>query len=84
MNRRIALLSLIGLAGLTACSPIMSENSVDTGKGYSIKTIDGCQYIEVASLLGTNAGYYSLTHKGNCTNPTHKLDKSEKAVIVTV
>ena len=85
MNRRVALLSLLGMAGLAAaCAPVAGDSAVDTGLGYVIKVIDGCQYIEVASLLYTTAGFYSLTHKGNCNNPIHKLDKPEKAVIVVV
>jgi hypothetical protein len=83
MNRRIALLSLIGLAGMAACtSPVTGDKEVDTGKGYVIKTIDGCQYLEVSSLIGANNGYYSITHKGNCNNPIHRLDKSEKSVTI--
>jgi hypothetical protein len=35
----------------------------------SIKTIDGCQYIETYSI---NTQTVTLTHKGNCNNPIHK------------
>jgi len=34
--------------------------------GYSVVEIDGCQYIEVSNWVGSQSGYYSLTHKGNC------------------
>lgn len=81
MNRRIALLSLIGLAGMTACSPITADKSEDTKSGYKIKTIDGCQYIEVDDGI-LDQRIYSLTHKGNCINPIHRLDKSEKSVTI--
>jgi hypothetical protein len=40
--------------------------------GYSIVVIDSCEYIEVSYLVGAQSGYYSLTHKGNCTNRIHK------------
>lgn len=34
--------------------------------GYAIVEIDNCQYIEVSNWVGSQSGYYSLTHKGNC------------------
>lgn len=34
--------------------------------GYSIIQIEGCEYIEVSNWIGSQSGYYSLTHKGNC------------------
>lgn len=49
-----------------------SGTRTETGKGYTILEIDGCQYIEVSFGTGSNVGYYSLTHKGNCNNPIHK------------
>jgi hypothetical protein len=36
------------------------------GNGYQIVVVDNCEYIEVKSMIGTDMGYYSLTHKGNC------------------
>jgi hypothetical protein len=36
----------------------------------SIKTIDGCDYIETVSYTGEGP-VSSLTHKGNCRNPIH-------------
>jgi len=37
---------------------------------YTIRTIDGCEYIEVERGVG-DTRTYSLTHKGNCRNPIH-------------
>lgn len=34
--------------------------------GYSTVVIEGCEYIEVSNWIGSQSGYYSLTHKGNC------------------
>lgn len=48
---------------------------------YKIVVIDSCEYIEVYEGIGQSS-VYSLTHKGNCKNPIHKLDKSEKSVTI--
>lgn len=37
--------------------------------------IDGCEYLEVNVGYG-NSQVYSLTHKGNCSNPTHYSKKA--------
>lgn len=37
---------------------------------YTVVSIEGCQYIEVNAGIGDNQ-VYSLTHKGDCTNPIH-------------
>ena len=34
--------------------------------GYSIIEIDSCEYIEVSGMVGSQSGYYSLSHKGYC------------------
>lgn len=36
------------------------------GNGYQVVVVDNCEYIEVKSMVGSDMGYYSLTHKGNC------------------
>ncbi len=43
----------------------------DMQQDYSTVVIEGCEYIQVSSLTGLSMGIYSLTHKGNCSNPTH-------------
>ena len=45
------------------------EGGTETGSigDYSIKVIDGCEYIELDEG-GGNTRVYSLTHKGNCIN----------------
>jgi len=53
----------------TPTSVIYARN----GTGLTIEeyTIDGCQYI--GYLHGSNCDW--CTHKGNCNNPIHKLQK---------
>lgn len=55
------------------------DNSIHPSLDYQVKIIDGCSYIEVYSGSGSGT-VYSLTHKGDCHNPVHRLDKSEKSV----
>ena len=50
---------------LIGCEKPQVEKTVDTNKGYNIKTIDSCEYIEVDSGIG-DYYRYTLTHKGNC------------------
>ena len=47
------------------------ENIKNTNLNYTIKIVDGCEYIEYAKDFGTGLAVYSLTHKGNCKNPIH-------------
>ncbi len=47
------------------CTSPKGESSVDTGKDYSIKVIDSCEYIECDYGM-FDQRVYSLTHKGNC------------------
>lgn len=54
---------------LTVCLLISCETPKgvkESKDGYSIIEIDSCEYIEVSGMVGTQNGYYSLTHKGNC------------------
>ena len=46
---------------------IDSSNNKPIVEKYPVITIDGCEYIEVDK--GGSA--YSITHKGNCSNPKH-------------
>ncbi|GIV43897.1 MAG: hypothetical protein KatS3mg035_1020 [Bacteroidia bacterium] len=50
---------------LVGCTRPKGESSVDTGKDYSIKVIDSCEYIECDYGI-FDQRVYSLTHKGNC------------------
>jgi len=59
---------LIFILCLASCGVEPQGEREDSGDGYNVVTIDSCQYIEVKYLLGTQNGYYSLTHKGNCVN----------------
>jgi prepilin-type N-terminal cleavage/methylation domain-containing protein len=48
------------------------------GYNYVIRTIDGCEYIEATWMTGYDRGLYSLTHKGNCSNPIHVYNAESK------
>ena len=60
------LLIIICSMGMVSCEV---EGGTETGSigDYSIKVIDGCEYIELDESSGSNR-VYSLTHKGNCNN----------------
>lgn len=66
---KLILASLLLVFLLVGAAP-RGEKSVDTGKGYTIKTIEECEYIEYDYGI-LNQRVYSLTHKGNCKNPKH-------------
>lgn len=76
-NIIIITLALI-LSCLAACQPAPQLHRIETDKGYSIVMIDSCEYIEVYYLPGTNSGYYSLTHKGDCKNKLHETIQFKK------
>lgn len=65
MKNLTLLITLFLIAFLTSCEKSKKYNKIDKGD-YNILEIEGCQYIEVDQMTGTNIGYYSLTHKGNC------------------
>ena len=68
--KRILLAVVIGT--MFGCMP-QSSGSVNIGNGFTERTIEGCQYIEYESGMNdTDTHVYSITHKGNCTNPVHK------------
>lgn len=60
---------------LIACICFSCESPKGEGvvqrDNFTIKTIDGCEYIEVDYGILDNR-VYSLTHKGNCSNPIHR------------
>lgn len=49
----------------------------DGSKNYSIKVIDGCEYIE-CDYNSNQARVYSLTHKGNCKYCTERNNTKNK------
>jgi len=65
-----ALLVIVCAMGMASCSV---EGGTETGSigDYSIKVIDGCEYIEL-DMGGGNTRVYTLTHKGNCNSNSHK------------
>lgn len=63
-SKFIVISVVVALLLLTRCeTPAGNREDKD---GYSIVVIDSCEYIEVSYAIGTQGGYYSLTHKGNC------------------
>ena len=53
---------LLAVVFLIGCEKPQGEKTVDTNKGYNIKTIDSCEYI----MWGSSYGFLNVTHKGNC------------------
>lgn len=64
MNTNYSFYAIIAFVVLSGCNTPQGERHKKDG--YSIVEIDNCQYIEVSNWIGTQSGYYSLTHKGNC------------------
>lgn len=57
------------IAGCIGCEREIEKPNIE----YSIRIIDGCEYIQVENSYKTANNYnYTLTHKGNCKNPIHK------------
>lgn len=53
------------------CTDTIDAPKKETGRGYSIILIDGCEYIVVDEGFG-NHRVYAIAHKGDCKNPFHK------------
>lgn len=70
----VFLIVLCIFAVLAACNSNPAppgDTPIEQRQNYAIKTIDGCEYIEVD--MGVLDGrVYSLTHKGDCKNPIHQ------------
>lgn len=66
------ILTTVCLLVLCACQPDYSNGK----KPAAMRTveIEGCEYLEYDSGRADQR-VYSLTHKGNCKNPIHKLMK---------
>jgi hypothetical protein len=64
---------LLAVVFLIGCETPQGERHKKDG--YSIIEIDNCQYIEVSNWVGSQSGYYSLTHKGNCKFCLQRLAK---------
>lgn len=74
--KKILLLPFIAI-GITGCNMNPQFSSKDSEQkigDYTIKTIDGCEYIEYDVGI-VDQRVYSLTHKGNCKNPIHIYNK---------
>lgn len=72
MNTPFCLLAAVFLLSSCKHSPSHPKDprevSIDK---YQVKVIDGCEYLEYSYFMYSQVGLYSLTHKGNCTNPIH-------------
>lgn len=72
----MAIIIVISYVGYLARSTPAGTNTPAAEGGYSIRVIDGCEYIECDYGIFDNR-VFSLTHKGNCSNPIHQY-KAEK------
>ncbi len=73
--KKLLVCFLLTLFGCTEDPPAdPSTQTIDTNDkdGLRIRVIDSCQYLEYNYGEG-NYRVYSLTHKGNCDNPTHPV-----------
>lgn len=61
------LLYVLILASVGGCWTATKTNPRKTDDGHTVVVIDSCEYIEVSYARGAQWGYYSLTHKGNCS-----------------
>jgi hypothetical protein len=69
--KKLTILFIAVSIGMVGCGD-KPEGEREEKSGYNILIIDSCEYIEVSHSLGTQYAYYSLTHKGNCSNPIHQ------------
>ena len=70
---RKVLFIIVCAMGMASCGPNQPiEGSSNSGQigDYNIVVIGGCEYLEYRKGHGY-AAVYSLTHKGNCNNPSH-------------
>ena len=67
-------LFLIPFLFLLSCTNTPNGESSVQKDNYVIKTIDNCEYIEY-NEGSFDQRVYSLTHKGNCKNEFHNLNK---------
>lgn len=68
---KILTVMLLSLFSLSACPTPKGSTETKTGKNYTVKMIEGCEYIECDYGI-LDQRVYSLTHKGNCKNLIHK------------
>lgn len=72
MKKSIIILAIVLLAscGKVRTGERYTKETTAPEHDYTVVLIDGCQYIEVNAGIGNNE-VYSLTYKGDCTNPIH-------------
>ncbi len=52
------------------------ETATPVGGKIKIKKIDDCEYlIYETGYVGSQSYSFSITHKGNCSNPIHRCEK---------
>lgn len=67
------IIAIFILLTYVSCQTETDSNTVYSKGNYSIRIIDGCEYIQVENAYKSSNNYnYTLTHKGNCSNPIHK------------
>ena len=67
-----ALLIIVCAMGMASCGGVEGGTKTGSIGDYTIKMIDGCEYIEF-DRGGGEGRVYSLTHKGNCNSNSHKI-----------
>lgn len=75
ITHKIGIIFYALLIAIIFCGCEHPAGQRESKDGYSIIGIDSCEYIEVSSMIGTDQGYYSLTHKGNCKYCTQRSKK---------
>lgn len=72
MNK-LNLIIILSILSLSSCFTETEDSNPTSVGNYSIRIIDGCEYIQVENGLTLGNNYnYTLTHKGNCKNEIHK------------
>ena len=67
----LAVLLLVFASECDTSSTPTPKEAAPPSMQYTVRTIDGCEYIQIEQMIGFNSGIYSLTHKGDCKNPIH-------------
>ena len=68
---------LLVMCCFSSCDTPQGTSEEKTDKGYTIKTIDSCEYIEYDYGI-FDQRVYSLTHKGNCKYCAERAKRSLK------
>lgn len=70
---KIKLMLSIFILSFMSCTTVTNNTDKKIDEHFSIRVIDGCEYIQFENGIMTFNSYsYTLTHKGDCKNPIHK------------